>query len=49
MYLYMCSFLETKSVALTRGRPPQKKRNVTTDDTPFLYKVSLILKDLANI
>lgn len=27
----------------------RKKRNVTTDDTPFLYKVSLILKDLVNI
>ena len=26
MYLYMCSFLETKSVALSRGRPPQNKR-----------------------
>ena len=25
MYLYMCSFLETKSVALSRGRPPQDK------------------------
>ena len=26
MYLYMCSFLETKSVALSRGRPPQNKK-----------------------
>ena len=26
MYLYMCSFLETKSVALSRGRPRQVKR-----------------------
>ena len=26
MYLYMCSFLETKSVALSRGRPPLGKR-----------------------
>ena len=26
MFLYMYSFLETKSVALSRGRPPQDKR-----------------------
>ena len=26
MYLYMCSILETKSVALSRGRPPPDKR-----------------------
>ena len=49
MYLHMYSFLETKSVALCERATAAKKRNVTTDDTPFLYKVSLILKDLANI
>ena len=39
MYLYMCSFLETKSVALSRGRPPQvKRKGMPLESAPFKYQ-----------
>ena len=49
MYLYMCSFLETKSVALLQRATAAKKGMSQLMTLLFLYKVSLILKDLANI
>ena len=43
MYLYMYSFLETKSVALSRGRPPQNKRKgMPLESAPLKGKLFLL-------
>ena len=44
MYLHMYSFLETKSVALSRGRPPQDKKGMPQIAAPLDIKFhSLVL------